>query len=202
MRGVFFVLGAAGGVGAIIANGKDGDELFPKSSAATICSNARSLLASQATHFACTTWPLEKMSQWGLPSAYSSCESATQCEHVSSRPEAAMQTAVPASCCAKTRVERAAFARAVDVDSCGRFEMKSDICDGDGNFLRLRFRVAKSCLVRPVHFEVSLPEIAWIGGVGFCLSWYRASDSTTSDSSLRECERRTRCVILYVFSVS
>jgi hypothetical protein len=63
MRGVFFVLGAAGGVGAIVANGKHGDELFPKSSAATICSKARSLLASQATHFACTTRPLEKMSQ-------------------------------------------------------------------------------------------------------------------------------------------
>ena len=62
-----------------------------------------------------------------MPSAYSSGDSATQCEHVSSRPEAAMQNAVPASYCAKTRVARAAFARAIDVDSCERFEMKSDV---------------------------------------------------------------------------
>lgn len=127
MRGVFFILGAAGGVDAIVAYGKaDGEPLF-KSSAATICSNARSFLESQATHLAWTTWPLEKMSQWGLPSAYSSGDSATQCEHVSSRPEAAMHTAVPASCCAKTRVERAAFARAVDGNSCGRFEIKAEV---------------------------------------------------------------------------
>jgi hypothetical protein len=62
MRGVFFVLGAAGGMSAIVANGKDGDELSPRSSAATICNKARSLLASQATHLACTTWPFEKIS--------------------------------------------------------------------------------------------------------------------------------------------
>ena len=63
MRVVFFILGAAGGVDAIVAYGKAGGEPLFRSPAATICSNAKSHFASQAMHLACTTWPLEKMSQ-------------------------------------------------------------------------------------------------------------------------------------------
>lgn len=175
-RGVrCFVLGATGALRAVVANGNVGMEdgkWSPGPSAATICSNARSLLASQATHLACTTRPHEKMSQWGLPSACSSGDSATQCEHVSIKPEAAMQTAVPASCCAKTRVERAASARATeDVASCGRFEMKSDVCeDGERSLLRFRLSVAKSCLDRLVNLAVSFPWRICIGCVRFCFS--------------------------------
>lgn len=62
IRGVFFVLGAAGGLDARAADGNASGKPVFRSSVATICSNAKSLLAPQATHLACTTWPLEKMS--------------------------------------------------------------------------------------------------------------------------------------------
>ena len=111
---------------AVAANGNVVGELSSGASAAMVCSNARSLLASQATRLAWTTRPLEKMSQCRLPFSCSFDDSATQCE-VSIGPEGAMQTAVPASCCAKTKAGCAASARAADFDSCGRFKMKFDV---------------------------------------------------------------------------
>jgi hypothetical protein len=100
----------------MVAKGKDNVEggdlgVF---SAAVVRSSARSLLESQATHLARTTCPEEKRSQCGLPAAYSSAVSATQCAQVSMRPEGEMHTAVPASCCAKTRVARAAAVRVAE----------------------------------------------------------------------------------------
>jgi hypothetical protein len=180
-------------------------------SAAVIRSKAKSLLESQATHFARTTWPEEKTSQCGLPAAYSSAVSATQCAQVSMRPEESIHTAVPASGCAKTRVARAAAVRGVEagVGLRARSAMKVAVCDEDKeSFLRFSCRVASSFLERPVDCEVKTLGKTSIGAVFCCFSWYLGSQdcrvgiSGASAGSERACDRRIRFAIIVCVSGS
>lgn len=78
------------------------------------------------------------------------------------RPDAATHTAVPASCCAKTKVDLAAAASAGEVlEFSGRLAMKSAVCDaGERSLLRFRLSVARSFFDRPVALIVKGSVIA------------------------------------------
>jgi hypothetical protein len=178
-------------------------------SAAVMRSKAKSLPESQATYFARTTCPEEKISQCVLPAAYSSAVSATQCAQVSTTPEGSIHTAVPASCCAKTRVARAAAARIaeVGVGLRARSAMKAAVCDEDeDSFLRFSCKVASSFLERLVDCEVKALGKTSIGAVFCCFSWYLGSQdcrveiSGASAGSERACDRRTRFAIIVCVS--
>jgi hypothetical protein len=80
-----------------------------------------------------------------------------------------IQTAVPASCCAKTKVARAAAARFFDIFMS--FVIELPAWDGDERSLcRFELRVASSCLESPVVVVVSVLDRISVG-IGFwCFS--------------------------------
>jgi hypothetical protein len=101
-----------------------------------------------------------------VAAAYSSGDSATQCAQVSTRPDAEIQIAVPASCWAKTKVARAAAARFFDLLTS--FVIELPAWDGDEKSLsRFELRVASSFLESPVVVDVSMVGKISVG-IGYC----------------------------------